>query len=188
MKKIVTILILTFAFTFFGNIDAHAQKVRGQGGIVFKIPKNVFPMDWKKNDFKGLLMLEKDSPSGVFITYPNDDESIEAVKKRAAKFIFPMFSSGAKDKEYGKDESKWQVKDIPSHKGDKNEFAKYYFIENDLQMTQILFYEREAGGKTFIYGYFSNRNKKDKINKKKWADDEGKGAKLLKKFWKTLSD
>ena len=188
MKKT---LIISFTFLFFltfGFVNLQAQKTDNKnfsGGAVFKIPEGVLPVDWNKNGFKGMLMLDADAPAGIFISYPNEDEGIEALKIRVLKSIFPMVRPSGAEDTYGDDESKWKIKDIPTRKGDIS--AKYYLLEDDKQMTQILLYERETGdGLKYIYGYFAKREKDDKSSDKIWADENGKGAKKFEKFWKSF--
>ena len=190
-KKSITLFLalLCTAFAFTQNVSAQisGNNQSKQGGIVFKIPEDVFPMDWNKNGFKGMLMLRKDSPSGIFIAYPNDGENLAELRERAAKFIAPMFVSGENEK---KKEIKFQKTPILVHKGDIDNSGLYYAYENEKSMTQILFYEREANGKKLIYGYFANKGKDDKAKSGKdlWADDQGLGIKIFEKFWKTFKD
>lgn len=193
MKRFSTALFLALfcsAFTFTQIVSAQISEKDNQsnkGSIVFKIPDDVFPMDWNKNGFKGILMLRKDSPSGIFVAYPNDGETLEALRERAAKFIAPMFISDENEK---KKEINFQKSPIPVHKGDVDNSGLYYSNENEKSMTQILFYEREASGKRVIYGYFANKNKEAKAKAVKdiWADDKGQGVKIFEKFWRTFKD
>lgn len=191
MKRFLITLFLVLlcaVFTFTQNVSAQTSENNQskKSGIVFKIPEGVFPMDWNKSGFKGILMLRKDSPSGIFIAYPNDGENLEDLRERAAKFIAPMFISD----ENKKKEIKSQKSPIPVHKGDVDNSGLYYFYENEKSMTQILFYEREANGKKLIYGYFANKDKEAKAESVKdiWADDKGQGVKIFEKFWKTFKD
>jgi hypothetical protein len=155
-------------------------------GVVFKIPNDVFPMDWNKSGFKGVLMLRKDKPSGIFVAYPNDNESMEALRERAAKFILPMFGGDKAATE----KVTLQKSSIPVHKGDTENAGSYYLYSGDKTQIQILFYERVANGKSFLYGYFANKNKesKDKDAIKGWADEKGEGVKIFEEFWKTIKE
>jgi hypothetical protein len=191
MIRVLTVLI----FVLFSAFYATAQTAPNQtsknknpkkSGVVFKVPADVFPMDWKKSGFKGMLMLRKDSPSGIFICYPDDNESIEALRERAAGFIAPMFVRDEKEQK----EITFQKSPIPNHKGDSGDSALYYSHANEKSLIQILFYERAANNTKFIYGYFAMKNKdaKDKAIKDIWADDKGSGVKIFEKFWKTLDE
>ena len=157
-----------------------ASKKAGQG-VTFKIPEGVMPMEW--SGFKGLLMLDKKLPAGIFISYPDENESPENFKARAREAILPMF---AHDKKDAKDKDiSWQIKDIPTHPGDAA--AKMYLYQSEKQSVQILIYERESNGLNFIYGYFSMKTTgKEKDAKKTWADDKGQGFKPFEEFWKTF--
>lgn len=159
-----------------------ASKKAGQG-VTFKIPDGMMPMQW--SNFKGLLMLNGKLPAGIFISYPNENEAIEDLKARAREFILPMFAHDRKD---AKDKDiAWQIKDIPTHPGDKPGAAKMYLYQGEKQSVQISIYEREANGLQFIYGYFSMKTAgREKDAKKTWADDKGQGIEAFEKFWKTF--
>ena len=182
MKRYLSIFV--FALIFAGA--AFVQTSNAQG-VVFKVPEDVFPMDWNKNGgFKGILMLRKESPAGIFVAYPNDDETIDALRERAAKYIAPMVS----DAESEKDGISFTKSSIPNHKGDAGNSAHYYLYTDDKTMVQILFYERVAKGKSLIYGYFASKDKTAKPESLKdvWADEKGQGVKIFEKFWKTIKE
>jgi hypothetical protein len=153
-------------------------------GVVFRIPEGVFPMDWNKSGFKGLLFLQKDSPSGIFVGYPNDDESVASFKERAIKFISPMFV-------HDKDEAASIVlkeTDIPSHEGDATPKGQMFSYNKDKSKLQILVYERATpSGKTCVYGYFASVGAKEN-SEKIWADENGQGVKIFEKFWKSFKN
>lgn len=161
---------LGLAFVLFVGTASHGQ-------IVYKIPDGVFPMDWNKSGFKGTLMLEKDSPSGVFIAFPNDGETSDDLRERAAKFIAPMVAHSAKEKET----IPFEVKQIGSHKGDLEDRGRYYFYKDEKSSVQILFFERKTPAAVVLYGYFSQKGNEEKKSKK-WVGDDLKVPKLLTKF------
>jgi len=183
MKRYLTLFVFLLIFSFAAFVQTSSAQ-SSKGGIVFKVPDDVFPMDWNKNGFKGMLMLRKDSPSGIFICYPNDEEKIEDLKARAVKTIAPIVV----DDEEEKKGLTFETKSIPLHKGDSA--ATYYSYANEKDMVQILLYERIANGKTLIYGYFAKKGKdaKPESVKKIWADDQGQGIKIFEKFWKSFKD
>jgi len=184
MKQYLTLFIFLLIFSFAAFVqNLPAQSPQG-GSVVFKVPDDVFPMDWNKSGFRGMLMLRKESPSGIFIGYPNDDEKIDALKERAVKFIAPMFISDEEEKKG----LTFETKSIPTHKGDST--ASYYSYTGEKDIVQILLYERVTNGKTLIYGYFAKKGKDAKPESLKniWADDKGQGVKIFEKFWKTLKD
>ncbi len=182
MKRLITIFVFLLVFSCAAFVQTSFAQNRG-GGVIFKIPDDVFPMDWNKSGFKGILMLRKDSPSGIFVGYPNEGETIEALRERAAKFILPMIVG--RDKEKSEAEVKFQITSIPNHKGDSGSAGQYYSYKNEKSEAQILFYERAANGSTFIYGYFALKNESMKGI---WADDKGQGVKIFEKFWKTFKE
>lgn len=183
MKTILLSVFLTLSLTLFVNAQKTENGNKKQG-VVFKIPDGVFPIDWKKSDFKGLLMLRQDSPSGLFVCYPNDNESIENLKGRVAKYVAPMFIHNEKEKE----SVSFQIASIPNHKNDFGESAQYYSYANESSMIQILFYERIANETKFTYGYFAMKDKDANTKKDWWADDKGQGVKIFENFWKTFKD
>lgn len=179
MKRFSTIFLFLLIFSFAAFVqNSQAQK----GSAIFKIPEGVLPMDWNKSGFKGILMLRKDSPSGIFVAYPNDGEKIEELRERAAKFIAPMFTGPDKEKEK---EIKFKTSSIPNHKGDFGDSGFYYSYTDEKTSVQILFYERTANGTHFIYGYFAQKNNSYKDI---WADEKGQGVKVFEKFWKTFKE
>src|SRR5687768_2511648 len=157
MNRIVCAIAFSFAMglTICGQVVDSRNATTGKG-IVFKIPENVFPVDWNKNGFIGMLLLEQDSPSGVFAVYPNNEgETIEALRERVAKFIVPMFAHEEKEKK----EFTFKKTPVPNHKGDFGTAGLYYLYENEKTLVQILFYEREGDAKNMLYGYFAKKNK-----------------------------
>ncbi len=169
MKNRLAILWFLGFVLFFGSV-AHAQ-------IVYKIPDGVFPMDWNKSGFKGMLMLEKDSPSGIFIAYPKHGESSDELRDRAAKFIAPMIIHDTKDKAT----IPFEIKSIASHEGDIADRGRYYFFRGEKSSVQILFFERRTPVAAVLYGYFAQRGNDEKKSKI-WVGDDLKDPKLLAKF------
>jgi hypothetical protein len=161
--------------------EDEAKKAAGKG-VTFKIPDGLMPLEWTKNGFKGLLLLDKHDPTGIFISYPEEGETIDALTTRAKSWIVPMFVHDDKKA----DKFQWKSAELPLHKGDKA--GKLHLYESDKQSVQVLIYEREWSGLTFIYGYFAMKSDKTKEKdlKKMWADDKGEGIKVFDKFWKTF--
>lgn len=145
--------------------------------IVYKIPDGGFPMDWNKSGFKGMLFLEKDSPSGIFIAFPNQGETADELRDRSAKFIAPMVVTDTK----GKENIPFEIKSIASHKGDIEDRGRYYFFKGDKSSVQILFFERNTPAAVVLYGYFAQKGN-DEAKSKVWVGDDFKDPKLLKKF------
>ena len=174
MKKFLfTIFLLAAVFA----AGASAQK---GGGIIYKIPDNVMPMKWQ--GYKGMLMLAEKQPWGIFISYPEQDETIDALKARAEKSIARMFVH---------DDAKaaaieWQSKTMSGHEGDSGAVQKQF--EDEKMTFQLTFFEREHNGFKLIYGYFA---RKSKVKAKKDDDAEhlggkDKGNKAFEAFWKSF--
>ena len=148
--------------------------------IVYKIPDGVLTVDWTKSKFKGMMMLEKDNPSGLFIAYPDEGETIDQLRERAAGFIAPMVSD-AKNKE----SIPFEIKTIQSHSGDIDGRAKLYFFKGQKTSVQILFFERKTEDSIVLYGYFASKDN-DKDKSKIWVGEDMKDPKLLSKFIKSF--
>ena len=176
-------LTIIFCLTFCFTSSAQTNLNENGDGIVFKIPKKVMPIQWAS--FKGLLMLDQKRPTGIFISYPNDGESLESLTKRAEISIAKMFVHDEKKSEG----IVWQIKSIPAHSGDKGENATMKFWEDETQSIQITFYEREWNNLKLIYGYFARKSKtsKDKDDSGDFLDDKGQGSKTFDEFWKSFS-
>ncbi|HEY0429902.1 MAG TPA: hypothetical protein VGC76_19115 [Pyrinomonadaceae bacterium] len=175
--RVTALILISLAFC----LTANAQK-SNEKGITFKIPENVMPIEWK--DFKGMLMLSPKKPSGIFISYPNDGETLESLTIRAGKSIAQMFVHDEKKAE----NIEWQIKSIPAHRGDKGDSATSKIYEGESATLQITFYEREWNNLKIIYGYFAQKSKtsKNKDDSADFLDDKGQGSDTFDKFWKTF--
>ena len=67
-RHILLIIIFLVVFYMAGYTQTDSQGTKKEG-VVFKIPDDVFPIDLQKSGFKGILMLRKDAPSGLFVAY-----------------------------------------------------------------------------------------------------------------------
>ena len=183
-----TFLIIFLLIVFYSSAPAQESNnnTSNKEGVTFKVPDDVFAADFRKSGFNGILMLRKDAPSGLFVIYPNDNETIEHLRDRLATFAVPMF---IQDKsEVGKLVPK--ITPIPVHPGDVDKSGSYYLYSTDKTQIQVLFYQHIANGRLFLYGYFANKNvdSKDDVAIKGWADENGQGVKIFEKFWKTIKD
>ena len=158
-----------------------AKKNSG-GGITFKVPDKVMGMQWA--GFKGLLMLYPNRPAGIFVSYPNNDESLEKLAVRAEKSLANMFIHDEKKSE----NIVWQTKTIPAHQGDRGTTATMKTYDDETQTLQITLYEREWNNYKLIYGYFARKSKtsKDKEDSGDFLDEKGQGSKQFDEFWKTF--
>ena len=162
----------------------------GVSSQVFKVPDRTFPIAGKDNGFDhGLFALRQDSPSGLFIVYPKDNESVDQLKKRLTDYILPMFLHEEKST---KDESTQpsaapRITSMPSHKGDLPGNGEIYLYVTSKAEVQILFYNRSSTDKPYVYGYFAYHSLPAKEKSKDWADANGNGVKFFDEFWKTIS-
>lgn len=168
--------ILSFGLLIAGLVLFLSLGSAVQAQIVFKIPNDVFPMDWNKSGFKGTLMLQKESPSGVFIAYPNQGESSDELRERAAKFIAPMVSDAKAEEAIT-----FEIKTIKSNKDDIQDRGRYYLYKGQKTSMQILFFERQTPAAVVLYGYFAQKDT-EKKKRKIWVGDDLKLPKLLSKF------
>jgi len=184
-RYILLIIIFLVVFYIAGYTQTDSQGTKKEG-VVFKIPDDVFPIDLQKSGFKGILMLRKDAPSGSFVAYPNDSETIDALRQRLAIYVVPMFMH---DKETAAKLTP-QISVVPTHPGDVEMSGSYYLYGTDKTQVQVLFYQRIANGKPLLYGYFANKNidSKDDVAIKGWADKNGQGVKIFESFWKTIKE
>lgn len=189
MKLKLTISLLVLFLSAFSALaqgvtthknEADAKKSAGQG-VTFKIPEKVMPME-KWNDFKGLLMLGADGPWGIFISYPNEGETLDSLKSRLQKSLAKMFIHDDAKTE----NAVWKTVSIPAHEGDKGETAVSQTFAEGKSAVQLVFYEREWNGLGFVYGYFAMKNEENKGDSGKFLDEKGKGSKPFDNFWKTF--
>ena len=152
---------------------------------VFKVPKDVFPLDSKITGFHGMIMIHKDKPLGVFIVYPDEKETMGHLRERVVKYVLPMFfhKNGEEQGILPSPESS----SVPSHKGDTGNTGLLHLYSADQGQIQMLFFERAIQDKTYTYGYFAYMKKGSKTDSKNWTDEKGNGVKIFDEFWKTLS-
>ncbi len=153
-----------------------------KGAAIFKIPDGY--MQAPLSDFRGLMMLDPKKPAGMFVTYPNDNESTEALHQRLLKTIGPMFIHDEK----GKAETtiSWNMQPLPSHEGDGEGKAVANTYSDETQELQVAIYERTSGPRSFLYGYFAMRHKAGKSDDGKFLDEHGQGVKAFDKLWKSF--
>lgn len=154
-----------------------------KGAAVFKIPDGYMPVP--TTDFRGMIMLDPKKPAGMFVTYPNDNESTETLTKRLLDFIGPMFIH---EKSKDKAELTWDTTSLLSHKGDGDGKAKVNVSKRANQEVQVTIYERAAGLHPFLYGYFAMRHIPRKGDDPKFLDEKGQGVKAFEKLWKSFPE
>ena len=150
-----------------------------EGGAVFKPPKGYMPAPFA--DFKGLLMLDPKKPAGMFVTYPNEGETAEALRQRARAAIVKMFIHKA-----DVPDTAWQLKAIPPHAGDTAAAVVAIYAGGEDKEVQVAAYERKEGSYLIVYGYFAARNKSGKGDNGRFLDEQGKGVKDFDKLWQSF--
>ena len=154
-----------------------ATSLNAFGQIVYKIPDGGFPMNWSESGFKGMLFLQKESPSGIFIAFPDEGETLDQLRERAAKFIAPMVVHDTKEMAT----IPFETKTIESAKNDVEGRGRYYFYKGQKSQIQILFFERKTPASNVLYGYFAQRGNEDSKSKT-WVGEDMKRPKILNKF------
>jgi hypothetical protein len=153
-----------------------------KGAAIFKIPDGY--MRAPMNDFRGMFVLDPKKPAGMFVTYPNDNETTAALRQRVLKTIGPMFIHEGK----GNNETTiaWDTTALPAHAEDGDGKAEANVYSGPTTEVQIVIYERTTGPVPFLYGYFAMRHKSPKGDDGKFLDPEGKGVKPFDKLWQSF--
>lgn len=179
------LFVSLFLFGLAGSANGQVKNISpatpgdAQDKAVFKIPKHYMPAD--SSDFKGVYLLDPKKPAGMFVAYPNDQESIEAVSQRIRKAIAGMFTE-SKEKEVT-----WETKTLPAHPGDSAQTGTVALLTGGTQEVQVVTYERITGGRQIVYGYFAMREKGKKSDAGgRFLDETGKGVKEFDELWKSF--
>lgn len=160
----------------------NAQDNKDKGAAVFKIPDGYMKVEMSK--FRGVMMLDPKKAAGMFVTYPDDNETTEALRQRVLTFVASMFIHDDK----GKAETPltWDTKPLPAHAGDGEGKAAANVYSGATNELQVAIYERTGGPRPFLYGYFAMRHKSGKGDDGKFLDDLGQGVKAFDKLWQSF--
>lgn len=166
-------LILVSLFVF-GSVGAEATMAQSRfaaipGGVTFEVPSRFIQNT--RPDFRGMLMVAAGRPVGMFVTYPDENETTEALRLRLLRAIAKMFN----------DESAitWDERPILSHPDDGYGRASAYYYLGSPQQMQIVIYERSTGPAPFLYGYFAMQNKWDTCPDGPFLVEQGRGTRAL---------
>lgn len=159
-----------------------AQDKSDTGGAIFKVPEGYMQMQMP--GFRGVMMLEPKKPAGMFITYPNDNETTDALRQRILDLVAPMFIHDEKLKAVTP--ITWDAKPLPAHEGDGDGKALLNLYSAATNEMQVAIYERTTGARPFLYGYFAMRHKSGKSDDGKFLDEQGQGVKAFDKLWKSF--
>lgn len=149
-------------------------------GVVFKAPKGY--MEAPLTDFRGLFFLDPKRPAGIFIFYPNDNETTDALRQRIRATVGPMVLNDAEEAK----RLKWNIQPLPAHPGDVDGAATAAVYTGVKQEVQVVVYERLGPANPFLYGYFAKREKGEQGGAK-FLDAEGRGVKEFDAFWKSFA-
>lgn len=163
-------------------VSAQDKSDAVKGAAIFKIPDGY--MRVPLSDFRGALLLDPKKPAGMFVTYPDDNETTAALRQRVLKKIAPMFIHDEKEK--AETAITWETKAMPSHTGDGDGKAEAKLYSGAKQELQVVIYERTIGPVPFIYGYFAMRHKSPKSDDGKFLDEQGQGVKAFDKLWQSF--
>ena len=150
-----------------------------EGAAIFKTPKGY--MQAKFADFRGILIIDPKKPGGMFVSYPDDNETTESLRQRIRTRIIGMFVHGEPQPELT-----WDSKPLPPHKGDGEGKAwRQTSVAGDMEL-QFVTYERTTGVRPFVYGYFAMRHKSGKGDNARFIDEQGKGVKGFDELWQSM--
>ncbi len=158
------------------------EEAREKEGVNFGMLDGIVPVKWK--NFRGTLMREDKKPSGMFIVFQNEGETLDAIRNGAGKAIAKMFIKDEKKI----DEIIWQTKPLPAHEGDKAGTAVMNIYDSDTETIQVAYYVREGKNAVFVYGYFARKSKtsKKKSDSGDFMDENGEGIKIFDKLWRSF--
>lgn len=161
-----------------GQTPSRSSDDQTKGAAIFKVPKGYMATD--KSEIGPMLMLNPKKPAALFVTYPKQGETMEALRLRlralAANMFFHENASGVN----------WDVKKIQPHPGDGNGTADIATAKQGDMEVQVVVYERTTGVRPFVYGYFAMRHTKSKGDDARFIDENGKGVKEFDELWKSF--
>ena len=173
-------LILLGLFVF-GSVGAEATMAQSRfaaipGGVTFEIPSR-FSRNTRP-DFRGMLMVGG-RPVGMFVTYPDENETTEALRLRLLRAIARMFNENSP--------LTWDERPLLSHPDDGYGRASAYYYLGSPHQIQIVIYERSTGSAPFLYGYFAMQNKWDSCPDGPFLDEQGRGPRDLEDLRNSFS-
>ena len=177
--------VLTISFAVLGLVAVpalNAQDNNDKAPASFKVPDGYMQVQMAK--FRGVMMIDPKKAAGIFVTYPDNNETTEALRQRILAFVAPMFIHLEK----GKVEKAitWDEKPLPSHKDDGAGKALANFYTGATNEMQVAIFERTTGPRPLLYGYFAMRHKGAKSDDGKFLDEQGQGVKAFDKLWKSF--
>jgi tetratricopeptide (TPR) repeat protein len=150
--------------------------------VELKLPKGYMPASFpdKRN---GQVLLDAKRPGGMYIVYPNADESPEAFTDYLKAMVKGMFLHDSKTP------VTWTQTPLPPHKGVENESGTLYSASDDKMEIQLAAYTRNVGGTKVAYGYYAMRHKgKAKKDDAILLDGSGNGVKEFDAFCESIHE
>lgn len=170
------------AMTACGTVMAQSTEEAVPGGVVFQFPdghgRNRPP------GFNGMFMVAR-TPSGMFVIYPDNNETTEALRQRVLRLVVRMFFHN--DKGRANLDITWNERPMLAHPDDGDGQASAYLYLGFTQQVQVVIYERTTGPRPFLYGYFAMRSKSDGCPDGEFLDEQGQGVKAFDDLWKSFS-
>jgi len=179
MKRIVcyplVIIVLLATFVFVSSAQNSGNK-----GAMFKTPKGYMPLDFP--GLKGVMMITQKKPEGMFIVYPDKDQTSDDVWRKAQTTIKGMF---VHDDKVAVD---WTSASLPAHEGIADETGTLWLGSTSEQEIQIAVFVRKIVDTPYVYGHFAMKVKSGKSKEQNgtFLDKDGKGVKEFDDFWRSL--
>jgi len=197
LPTIVNIIVLMASAFFQAPSVSMAQEKAAQSSeklavlnkkesVVFFVFKNYFSNKFPKHK-AGILMLNPKKPSGLFLVYPEEGESIQELTTKVKTLVGGMFFHGATLNDTVN--VAWTESPLPKHEGITNESGSIFFASDEKQEAQLALYARNYDGTEIVYGYFAGRKKGSKSDGEgRFLDSSGRGAEDFDKFWKSIRE
>ncbi len=150
--------------------------------VEFKLPKGYMPASFPDKG-KGQVLLAAKRPGGMYIVYPNADESPEALADALKTMVKGMFLNASKSP------VTWTEAPLPPHKGVENESGTLYSASDEKLEIQLAAYTRNVGGTKVAYGYYAMRHKGNaKKDDAVLLDSSGNGVKEFDDFCESIHE
>ena len=164
----------------FGSTGVHVvRQDQGGPGVTFRMPDKLMPMDFPK--YKGMLLLDRDRPAGIFIVYVPSGETPPDTVTKIRETVASMFSSVTKNV------SSWSVNPVPAEESRPSESAQLAMATGEGADMQMLSVVLPNGSTTVVYGYFALRHTtKPQKDDAVFLKEDGTGVAVFDKFRKTI--
>jgi hypothetical protein len=169
-------------------IESRLQASADSQAVGFKVPEGYMRSDFPRiaqRRYKGMLMLDQDSPSGMFIILLGEGQAVDEPEADVESIIKSLLVHSSLP------EPGWSTSSLPAHEGVSDESGKLVTGFSYVQEIQIAVYRRSVGSVPFAYGYFAVRDRtggmKEETNGK-FLDVTGRGVKVFDKFLRSIKE